>query len=104
LLPDNIDNVRLILDIDHLASTHNIKVQNLVLDENENDVAIGSPGRLYESAKMNFSVEAPYKVFMAFLEDLEASLRIIDAADLSFTSNQIDQYSYNVSIRTYWLR
>lgn len=104
LLPDNVDNVRLILDIDHVAEAHDVRVSSLKLEEGKTGVAVGAQGKPYESATMSFSVSASYEVFLEFLKDLEASLRIIDPVRVSFTASEVNLYTYAVSIHTYWLK
>lgn len=109
LLPDNIDNVRLVLDLDGIARSHNILIQNVKVStdaETESSRnAIGSDPNPYRSVALSFSVAATYEDFLTFIKDLELSLRIVDTATVSFVSrDDSNVYSYQVSVNTYWLK
>ncbi|OGG59455.1 hypothetical protein A3C86_00670 [Candidatus Kaiserbacteria bacterium RIFCSPHIGHO2_02_FULL_49_16] len=89
LLPDHVDNVRLILDLDRLASRFGMAVQNVVisrsLSETSEKTVIGSiaSGKQgYDSLTLKFSTHGTYSNFMKFMESLESSLRIVDLASL----------------------
>lgn len=106
LLPDNVDNVRLILDIDGIASKYNMRTRNVTVADSSSDDpnALGTNQGPVGSVVLNFSVTATYESFISFLKDLESSLRIVDLVGLSFTSEQGDAYDFDVSLRTYWLK
>jgi Tfp pilus assembly protein PilO len=106
LLPDNVDNVRLILDIDGIASKYNMRTRNVTVTDSSSDDsnAIGTNQGPVGSVVLNFSVTATYDNFTRFIKDLESSLRIVDLVGLSFTSEQGDAYDFDVSLRTYWLK
>ncbi|MCW9054444.1 MAG: hypothetical protein OQJ98_00465 [Candidatus Pacebacteria bacterium] len=106
LLPDNVDNVRLILDIDSIASKYNMRTRNVTVSgagsEATNIIAAGAGAT--DSVVLSFSVAARYDDFIRFLKDLESSLRIVDVVGLSFKSDEGDAYTFGVSLRTYWLK
>lgn len=113
LLPDHVDNVRLVLDLDTLASKHGIALQNVVISrpnaaEEGRGNTIGPSQRTFESLTFQFSTTGTYDSFKTFLTDLEESLRIVDVVDLSIAAAAVQTgepvYSYNVTLRTYWLR
>lgn len=105
LLPDSVNNVRLILDIDKIASTYNLRTRDLRLEESASGgVVVGSDGREFETATLTFSVEATYETFLQFLLDLESSLRVIDIVSLSFQASEDNIYTFTTNIETYWLR
>lgn len=107
LLPDNVDNVRLILDFDSLASRYGMRVRNVALETNESRAARGQVGgdeSRYDSLIMSFTVSGSYDTFRAFLTDLEQSLRLVDVTNVSFSANPNGVYDYSVAIKTYWLR
>jgi Tfp pilus assembly protein PilO len=114
VLPDNVDNIRLIIDIDNIASKHGLALADVDLG-NLGDVggkngpqskaAVGAPGDAVGSVSISFSVTAKYEDFLAFLTDLEHSLRLVDVENVSFSAAAADGKSkYALSIRTYWLR
>lgn len=107
-LPDNVDNVRLILDIDSIAARYGMRTRNVQLqttDDRPNRGQVGQSDSAYQSVVVTFSVTGPYDVFRSFIEDLERSLRLVDIIGISFSSaNTGDVYDYSVSIKTYWLK
>jgi Tfp pilus assembly protein PilO len=106
LLPDNIDNIRLLLDINGIADDFGMQVQSFSFSgasgvaAPDTTVARATP---YQSVVMGFSVSASYEDFLVFLKALERSLRIVDVTDISIASASGDVYTYNLSLRTYWL-
>jgi len=116
LLPDHVDNVRLILDLDNLAARHDMALQNVVISEPASEsggtTVIGSIGaghRRFDSLTLKFTTRGSYEDFSAFLSDLEASLRIVNVVSLSLTRESTNAtgsltYRYDITIRTYWLK
>lgn len=106
LLPDHVDNVRLILDIDSIASKYNMRTRNVTVSDvsSENVNVIGSNQSAVDSVILSFSVAATYDNFIRFIKDLESSLRIVDLVGLSFSSTEGDAFNFNISIKTYWLK
>lgn len=121
LLPDHVDNVRLVLDLDRMAAQYGMAIQNMII--NRSDEGDGGSGTVigslssqagtYESLTMQFATVASYENFVRFLEDLESSLRIVDLTALSMEPVEVDEdrpedadplYQFNATIRTYWLR
>lgn len=110
ILPDNVDNIRLIIDINAIAARHLLSIRNIELgavsdsSTNGNALAVGSSGSPVGSVNLGFSVSASYENFLAFLQDLEHSLRIVDIESMSFTVNpETSLNDYTFTIRTYWL-
>ncbi|MEK7575214.1 MAG: hypothetical protein AAB511_03220 [Patescibacteria group bacterium] len=128
LLPDNIDTVRLIIDINNRAAKYGMSPSNITLSvpgalsasSNRNSstaataMTVGPDDSLYGSVKLSFNVTGSYDNFLRFLQELEVSLRIVDITSLSFkaytppasaTSEVVaDEYTYSMTIRTYYLK
>lgn len=110
LLPNNIDNVRLIIDINNIAKKRGLTVRNpSVLKETDSGQSGEVPPVAGEmagksSAVISFSVSASYEIFKLFLNDLARSLQIVDVENVSFSSNERNFYDYKISLRTYWLK
>ena len=106
LLPDHVDNVRLILDIDSIASKYNMRTRNVIVSGTnpEGSNVIGANQSDVDSVILSFSVAATYENFIRFIKDLELSLRIVDLVGLSFSATEGEAFDFNVSIKTYWLR
>jgi len=105
MVPNNVDNVRLVRDIDGIASKYGMSLYNTTVGVVESGPSeIGFSDDPYGSVLLTFSVTGPYKTFLNFLKDLEASLRIVDVMDVSFSASDKDLYEYRVAIQTYWLK
>jgi Tfp pilus assembly protein PilO len=109
LLPDHVDNIRLIIDIDNIAARYNLRIRNVELGgtqegrKERSTIAVGSSGDPIGVIEVGFSVAARYEDFLRFLQDLERSLRIADITGVSFSVGEGDLQEYAVTLRTYWL-
>ena len=103
LIPDSIDNVKLIIDINQIASENGMTIRNISIKGNDTS-AIGPDTRPYGVATLGFSVSGPYETFVKFLGALEMSLRLIDVTSLSFSAGDKNQYEYNLEVQSYWLK
>ncbi len=109
LLPDNVDNIRLIIDVNNIAARHQLTLKNVALGEltagssPRSKTSVGASSEPIGSVDLAFTVSAGYDNFMAFLLDLEHSLRLVDVQKISFKTGE-GSLDYSVSIRTYWLR
>ena len=112
-LPDSVDNVQLILDLDGLAARSGIKVENFntptpTLERSTSDtetpaVTLGD-GKPYESLDINISAVGSYAQFRSFLSGIESSLRPLDLVALQVTDSTTGIYTYDMTLRIYWLR
>lgn len=118
LLPDHVDNVRLILDIDSIAGRHAMAIQNVVVSSSQSakstQTAIGtvsSSRQKYDSLTIKFTSQGTYENFRGFLDEMQRSLRIVDLTSLSITrtadsgvASAAPLYDFEVVMRTYWLK
>lgn len=123
MLPNNVDNVRLIIDVNNIASRHGFALKNVRTSAVSTDgsksssgsagVGAGAPSvqvtssgsvNQYNTVTLSFSVTATYDKFLDFLRDLESSLRIIDISKITLSSSDTGLYEYGVEIKTYWLK
>lgn len=122
LLPDHVDNVRLVLDLDSMAARYGMAIQNVVINRsaesasNEATVlgALTAQANAHDSLTMQFNTRGTYTNFVNFMQDLESGLRIVDVVALSIEPDGGNDtegaapteptYNYNITIRTYWLK
>lgn len=107
MVPDHVDNVRLILDLDAMASKYGMRVRNVEIETEEsraNRGQIGPEERSHESLILSFTVSGTYDTFRSYLADLERSLRLVDVVGVQFTANDTGLYDYTISVKTYWLK
>jgi Tfp pilus assembly protein PilO len=121
LLPDNVDNIKLVLEIDRVATQYGMQVKNIKYDLSKKDAPVASnqfaaqapqAKKDYGDFELEFSVEGSYANFVSFLTSLENSLRIVDLESISFSSADAGvaggaakgTYKYDFKIKTYWLK
>jgi len=124
LLPDSVDNIRLIIQLDSLAQKNGLStVRNVTYDADKSATAQPSSSTTsrvvveddttdslpYGAFKISFETTGQYKNFLSFLSDIEANLRLVDVTSVSFTP-LVDKtiptgtMTYKVDITTYWLK
>jgi Tfp pilus assembly protein PilO len=112
-LPDHVDNIRLILDMDNIATQYGMALQNInVAASAESASTIKGTGSSVQSVPIQFSVTATYDTLQTFLIGLEKSLRLIDivsftlspASDNTITAGAARKYTLALSVRTYWVK
>ena len=128
-LPDAVDNIRLILESEKIASPYGMVLKNISYDSQDkstNSTSSSSTGISGDKIKkdttkgygiwnLGFSTEGSYSDFISFTKDLESNLRIVDIDSVTFSSNSAggvslgkvkpnDYYGYTFKIKTYWLK
>ena len=124
LLPDNVDNIRLILEIEKIATPYGMVLKDIKYNvestnnttartaENGEVGGIPMPRQEYGTLDFSFSTQGAYGNFINFMRDLEKNLRIMDITSIDFSSNvgigaspSLSQiYKYNFNVKTYWLK
>ncbi len=108
VLPDNIDAVRLALDLDTIAGRYGVAVKDVQVetkpDQNSATISLPNGSAGYQSATVSFSFVSNYQNFIRFLGDLEKSLRIMDVKSVTFKTNDAGLYEHRVTVSTYWLQ
>ena len=108
LLPDHIDSVRLIIDVNNMAAQYGMKLKNISPTQSDSATApaasltLGPAQERFKSVGLKFSVDGSYDNFRSFIRDLEQSLRLVDIETISFSSRE-DLYEYVVAVSTYRL-
>lgn len=118
MVPDSIDTVRLINDVNGIAKSNSMTLKKV--DYNPEEIKKGGTEDLraanentrlpYGSYSIRFVVSGSYKNFLNFIDSLENSLRILDITDVEFSSTQTstllapDVYEYTITAKAYWLR
>lgn len=124
LLPDTVDNVRLIIDINNIAEKYGVVIRDISIEadkESDDNTEVieseftnfgGESTLSYpDTSKIgiisfSFSVSTQYDVFIELLKALEQTLRIVDVRDITITRGEKDDvfYNYKVTMDTYWLK
>ncbi len=116
LLPDSVDNIRLIIQLDALAtkngmsSLRNVQYdEGKVIDPTKGDVGAAAQSP-YGEFTISFDTTGQYKSFLSFIADLEQNLRLVDVVSVKFNTNESgdkligDSLRYTVTLKTYWLK
>ncbi len=117
MIPDSANNVKLILELQNIASKYGISIQTA---SSKKDEKKKKTGKKKTGKKVNFDVETkdygimtlsfgaigPYQEFLSFLEDLEDNIRIIDLREITIEPSDRNPNSYNfgLTLDTYWLK
>lgn len=132
IVPDSVDNIKLILEIQEVAQGRGILVKNVEfepeqfieeIDPADTTVAarrqtgnLRRPGVSsnldYDIFDIEFSIEGKYADFVEFMKLLEKSLRVVDVRSIAFTPGTsedrdkiyTDNYKYTFRINTYRLK
>ncbi len=128
LLPQNVDNIRLILEIERLAAPFGMVLSDVQYDTEEKEASLSTGGAAVTSGRnpspsarkdygvweLQFSTSGTYDNFLNFVRALEKNLRIVDVASINFSSSVSsgssnvsstgpEIYKYDFRIKTYWL-
>ncbi len=126
LLPENVDNVRLILEIGQIALPYGMVLKDVKYNVTNTKAATptalgaivqGGATKLkdYGIFDLEFSTSGTYDNFINFTKNLESNLRIVDISSIVFSSDlgsivnnpktgSPEIYKYNFKIKTYWLK
>lgn len=106
MIPDSVENVGLIIDIDNIAVARGMRIKNTrVADSSpQSGSVVGPDSKKHGSIALSFSVTTSYENFIAFLKDLEDNARLVDVTNLTFSAGKDDKYDFNITLQTYWLK
>ena len=108
VLPDSLDFVKLISQIDTVGSKYGLSINKTSFKETDSaegdTVSNARPQKPYQSAVISFSFDGSYNQFNNFMNDLGRSLRILDIKSLKLNSADDGIYSYSVEFEVYWLK
>lgn len=120
LLPSNIDNIRLILEINNIAKRYGIILRAIEFGSTPQAVpktAIGqkAPANApdlgnsdYGTVTLGFTMVASYSTCISFLKEIETSLRLVEIKSVIFdapmSSQDKDLYTFRIELNTFWLK
>lgn len=114
LLPDSVDNIRLIIQLNALALQNSLStVRDVQYDPkstnpNATPTSPEDAASPYGTFQIVFTTSGQYKNFLAFLSDMEQNLRMVDVVSVDFTptdkTTSVDNQQYKVLLKTYWLK
>jgi Tfp pilus assembly protein PilO len=110
VLPSNINNVRLILELERIAELRGLgfKDVDVVLkkDENQQSQIIDVNRQQLRKVVASITLVGDYGAFVQYLSDLEKSLRLITMKTIDFQAQRQEkkptQFEYKLVLETYW--
>jgi hypothetical protein len=111
-LPDSVNNVQLILDLNELAARSNIRIAGFsISDDTKKNGGASSgvqslpldSGKPVDSLDISINATGTYAAFRTFLSSVEHSLRPLDVTQLSVADSATGIYAYQITFRIYWL-
>lgn len=116
-LPDSVDNVGLILDINALAARSGLSLSNIDVVANDASAARTNTKapppaaalpvartNLVGSVDISLSAIGAYTALQSFLIGIEKSARLLDVRDIVVKGSDTGIYNYQMTLRLYWLR
>jgi hypothetical protein len=120
MIPSTVDNIRLIIDLKNIALRHGFSLKNIKATASPTTPGAG-PGAIagvgggpskvaglgnpsLDTVSVSFTASAPYLQYLSFLQDVEASLRIMDVTRLGVKAEDSGIYEFTTELKTYWLR
>jgi Tfp pilus assembly protein PilO len=108
-LPDSVDNVGIILDLNALAARSGLSLSNIDVMPNAasapaNGVLPTAGTSAISSVDISLSALGTYAAFQNFLTGIEKSERLLDARNITVKGSDTGVYSYQMTLRIYWLQ
>ncbi len=122
-LPNTVNNIKFILEIERLASLHNMPLNNIKFEPPQQQTAAqnGTPvtandpsaAKPYGVFPIEFTTQGNYDTFVQFIKDVEHNLRLVDVKSVAFnvpaqpvkpTDGDPNIYTYTLKVETYWLK
>lgn len=126
LLPDAVNNIRLIIELDALATKNGLSsLRSVDYDPSQiptagstatNTAAVQPTTNSqlpYKEFDISFQTTGQYSNFLSFLSDLEQNLRLVDVTEIDFlppvsaigaVPTPASGLTYKVILKTYWLK
>jgi len=105
-LPSQVESIKLVIELEKITKARRLLLKSInVRDSQEvKKTSFGSSknSKDFEAIEVDMSVVGSYSSFIAFLKDLETSLRLIDIKKISFTAGDADSYEFRIRAVTYW--
>ncbi|MDP2593876.1 MAG: hypothetical protein Q8P36_00845 [bacterium] len=108
-LPDSVNNIGLILDLNALAARSGLSLSSI--DVTKNTAAAPDESSLPNAATdpigtvdLKVSAIGSYEALQSFLIGAELSERLLDVRDITVQNSANGVYTYQITLRLYWLR
>jgi large-conductance mechanosensitive channel len=112
LVPADINEVKILTDLNEIARTHNMLFGNIDVKNSDTEVSSANqaeaPGQKvaytdFVTSDITFSLIGTYEQFKAFLADVEKSLVLLEVLDIEFTAGEGNLQQYTLTVRSFSL-
>lgn len=113
-LPDSVNNVAIILDLNALAARSGLSLKSINVNTAQSGTTNQSSGAGPDASGAAFSptgsvdlvltAGGTYNAIVTFLQGVELSERLLDVQNVKITGSDTGIYSVTMTIRLYWLR
>lgn len=127
-LPNTVNNIKFILEIERIANLHGMSIKNIKFDPKKDLETVTTPTGTktviiandpssnlpYGTFPIDFTTEGNYDTFVLFLKDIERNLRLVDIKSVGFSVPVVSEkstsitdpniYTYSLKVETYWLK
>jgi Tfp pilus assembly protein PilO len=127
-LPNTVNNIKFILEIERIANLHGMSIKNIKFDPKKDLETVTTPtgtktvitandpssNLSYGTFPIDFTTEGNYDTFVLFLKDIERNLRLVDIKSVGFSVPVVPEkstfttdpniYTYSLKVETYWLK
>jgi len=112
-LPDSVDNVGLILDLNALAARSGLSLSDVDVITSDTDTAAAAqrgslPGSSVPdpvgSVNISLTAVGTFNALQTFMAGVERSTRLLDFQDVVVKGSNTGVYTYQMTLRLYWLR
>jgi Tfp pilus assembly protein PilO len=124
LMPDNLDNIKLIIDVDRTAKQYGMILNAVKFDVDQQakaatnvTTAVGTTATIrdnkaalenkkdYNNFSLTMTFTGTFNNFTKLVGDMEKNLRIIDITNVTFDAvDGKDVYKFEVKAKIYWLK
>lgn len=110
LLPVTSDNIRLIVDLNAIASKYTSEIGGIAVNEEAVTTSVVDPSltpdqvSAYKPIFVTFSATMTYDNFLRFLTDIQKNLRLTDVVNVKFTADSSGSYDFSITLKTYVMR
>lgn len=113
LLPNNVDNIKLVLELESLAKKYDILIENPKIQDFTASPSTGVIGQdirnssglgdglysLYGTSDLSFNISSNYQNIKLFLDDVEKNLRLIEISSIQIKVPEQDKNASANSIK-----
>lgn len=111
-LPDSVNNVAIILDLNALAARSGLFLKSINVSQSNSSSAASGTGLDASAAAfmptgsvdLTLSSSGTYQAILSFLQGVELSERLLDVQNVQITGSDTGVYDATMTIRLYWLR